>query len=104
MFKYILVALTCYNAVPEQGWGDGTITADGTKITNPDKQRIIAVSHDLLKEKIVAYGDTVWLNDVPYVVRDKMNKRWKRKVDVLVPVGHPCFKKDSVIMTVKSKN
>jgi len=83
------VIATVYNAVPEQCNTDVQHTAFMFKIDlkNPYKHRIIAVSRDLLsrfpnKSKVMVSGagkyDGVW------IVRDKMNKRYTKRIDFLV--------------------
>lgn len=103
--RYILVALffvstinaqvsekvtaTVYNAVKEQCNSDVQHTAFMFKLDldNPYKHRIIAVSRDLLakfpnKSKVKVSGaegfDGIW------TVRDKMNKRYSKRIDFLV--------------------
>ncbi len=84
-----LVTATVYNAVPQQCNTDVKHTAFMFKLDlkNPYKHRIIAVSRDLLKNfpnksKVMVSGtgkyDGIW------VVRDKMNKRYTKRIDFLV--------------------
>ena len=84
-----LVTATVYNAVPQQCNADVKHTAFMFKLDlkNPYKHRIIAVSRDLLKNfpnksKVMVSGtgkyDGIW------VVRDKMNKRYTKRIDFLV--------------------
>lgn len=84
-----IVTLTTYKAVEEECDSTPNITASGFKITNPKKHRIIAVSHDLKKKwkwgtkvRIVGAGKY----NGTYYVRDLMNKRYRKRIDVLV--GH----------------
>lgn len=83
------VTATVYNAVPEQCNADVQHTAFMFKLdlSNPYKHRIIAVSRDLLKKfpngtKVRVSGtgkyDGIW------TVRDKMNKRYTKRIDFLV--------------------
>lgn len=76
--------VTTYQATPEQGWGDGTITADGSKITGASCY--IAVSRDLLS--LLAFGDSVTIVNSrlkgKYRIADTMNKRYRRSMDVLI--------------------
>ena len=82
-----IVTLTTYKAVEEECDSTPNITASGFKITNPKKHRIIAVSHDLkrkwkwgTKVRIVGAGKL----SGTYYVRDLMNKRFRKRVDILV--------------------
>ena len=88
------VDYTVYNALPGQTDNTPNITADMSVIDNhkviSGEQRWIAVSRDLLKE--FNYGDSVVIsgcNDKKYngkwVIHDTMNKRFKNKIDFLVP-------------------
>lgn len=83
------VDATIYHAVVGQTNSDPSHTASMFKLdlTNPYKHRIIAVSRDLLKKfpihsKVRIFGagryDGVW------IVEDKMNKRWSKRIDFLV--------------------
>lgn len=79
--KTIEVLATAYNSVPEQtdntpfeaAWGD---------ILTPEV-RSIAVSRDLLEMGLTQYSK-VEIDGLPgeYVVLDKMNRRWKKKIDI----------------------
>lgn len=89
---WIEVTATVYHAVESQCDKTPTITANGFKIKNPKKDRVVAVSRDLEKildldvkkgkDKIEIKGtgemDGIWN------VQDRMSKRWKKKVDLLV--------------------
>jgi 3D (Asp-Asp-Asp) domain-containing protein len=68
---------------------NGDITASGIKLTknNPRRLKIIAVSRDLKKK--FRFGDSVIVSgtgthDGIYVVHDLMNKRWKKRIDILI--------------------
>ncbi|MFW6290543.1 MAG: 3D domain-containing protein [Mariniphaga sp.] len=75
------VLATAYNSVPEQtdhtpfeaAWGD---------ILNPGIKSI-AVSRDLLGMGLTQYSK-VKIEGLPgeYVVLDKMNSRWQKKIDI----------------------
>jgi len=87
--KSYIVSATVYNADVKQCNTDVTRTADLTKIDtiNPYKHRIIAVSRDLLK--YFKMSDTVIVSgtkkyDGIWYIHDKMNKRWKMKIDFLI--------------------
>jgi len=86
----ILVTATVYNAVPGQTDDTPLITASGAHISeeNAINHCWVAVSRDLEAEgfkmgsKILVEGagsyDGVW------TIQDRMNRRWKRKIDFLV--------------------
>lgn len=99
----IVTAVTCYNPCPEQGWGDGTITADGSKIPKSVNVNWVALSHDFFKAG-VQYGDTVNWNGVDYIVKDKMNKRWIRRVDILQHKSKKNFKYNNQVLIIKPKD
>lgn len=73
----------------------GTLTSDGSRIRK--NVRWIAVSRDLLK--IFGYGSKVEiesnehseLNGI-YEVHDTMNRRWKRRIDILSHIKHGKYK------------
>lgn len=83
-----IVVATVYNATPSQCNNDPIHTASMYKLdlTNPYKHRIIAVSRDLLKK--FPMGTIVFIKgtsyDGLYQVQDKMNKRYKKKIDILI--------------------
>ncbi len=84
-----IVTMTLYS--PSEGETDSTphLTASGFKIdkNNPGRHKIIAVSRDLKRKwkfntkiKIINAGR---YNGV-YTVKDVMNKRYKKRIDILV--------------------
>ncbi|MDA0296924.1 MAG: hypothetical protein O3A31_13240 [Planctomycetota bacterium] len=78
------VTATAYCSRPEETDGDPFIAAWNDRL-NP-KVKSIAVSRDLLDEGLHHRTD-VWIEEDgmesgPYLVLDKMNKRWKRRIDV----------------------
>jgi len=84
-----VVTVTTYK--PTSGETDSTpnVTASGFKISkkNPKKHRIIAVSRDLKRK--LKFGQKVRLKNAgkyngEYVVRDVMNKRYKKRIDILI--------------------
>lgn len=85
------VHATVYHAVPEQCNEDPEHTAFMFKLdlSNPFKHRIIAVSRDLLK--LYPNGTKVFVTgtkyDGIYTVRDKMNKRYTNRIDILINKG-----------------
>lgn len=87
--KIEIVTLTIYS--PNSGQTDKTphLTASGFKIdsNNPGKHKIIAISRDLKKKwkfntrvKILNAGR---YNGI-YIVKDLMNKRHRKRIDILV--------------------
>ncbi|MGB1581626.1 MAG: 3D domain-containing protein [Nevskiales bacterium] len=82
--KLELVA-TAYNSVEAQTDSTPDIAAWGDKLK--PGMKAIAVSRDLLDMGLTR-GSRVWIsglgNDLEgeYVVLDKMNKRWKKRIDV----------------------
>jgi len=85
-----LVTATIYHAVPEQTNADYLTTASLKKIDqeNPQRHRWIAVSRDLEKLGFV-FGTRVCVEgagemDGIWSVEDRMNKRWRRRIDFLV--------------------
>ena len=97
------VTATVYNAVPEQTNSDPGHTASMFKLdlSNPYKHRIIAVSRDLLIKfpmgtKVRVSGTNY---DGVYVVRDKMNKRYKKRIDILINVDMKIGKWNNVVIT-----
>ena len=82
-----IVTLTTYKANEAETDSTPNITASGFKITNPKKHRIIAVSRDLKKkykfgQKIRIVGAGKYSGT--YEVQDVMNKRYKKRIDILV--------------------
>ena len=86
---YETVTLTTYSPTSQECDSTPHITASGFKINlkNPKKHRIIAVSRDLIKKlpfgTLVIVTGAGKLNGV-YVVEDKMNKRYKNRIDLLI--------------------
>ena len=82
-----IVTLTTYSATEAETDSTPNITASGFKITNPKKHRIIAVSRDLKKkykfgQKIRIVGAGKYSGT--YRVHDVMNKRYKKRIDILI--------------------
>ena len=82
-----IVTLTTYRASEAETDSTPNITASGFKITNPKKHRIIAVSRDLKKkykfgQKIRIVGAGKYSGT--YKVQDVMNKRYKKRIDILI--------------------
>jgi hypothetical protein len=92
---FILDTLTIYNPVVEQCDSDPLITASNAKIDTlklrKKKIRWMALSRDMLKRwnGKLNYGDTVILEsgdnaiDGKWVIQDTMNKRYKKRGDLL---------------------
>lgn len=72
-------------------------TASGFKLDpiNPKKHRIIAVSRDL--KLLLGFGTRVMVQGIGkwsgvYVIRDVMNKRFTKKIDILInPTDEPTY-------------
>lgn len=100
----ILVTATVYNAVPSQTDSTPHITATGfvINVENPIEHRIIAVSRDL-EQKGFTMGTAVCVENAGkmngvWTVRDRMNKRWRNKIDFLVNEETTLGKWDDVII------
>jgi 3D (Asp-Asp-Asp) domain-containing protein len=83
------VTVTTYTTDPQETDEEPLITASGFKLDslNPRRHKIIAVSRDL--KKLFKFGQKVKITGIGkysgiYVVRDLMNKRWKKRVDILI--------------------
>jgi 3D (Asp-Asp-Asp) domain-containing protein len=82
-YDTIKVTATAYNSVEAQTKkGDPTLAAWGD-ILKPG-MKSIAISRDFLKEGILEHNSEVLIEglDGTYIVKDKMNKRWTRKIDI----------------------
>jgi 3D (Asp-Asp-Asp) domain-containing protein len=75
------VTATAYNSVPGQTSGEPILTAWSDRLE--PGMKAIAVSRDLI-ELGLTHGVEVGIEGLPgkYVVRDKMAKRWSRKIDI----------------------
>lgn len=97
-----VVTATVYNAVPEQTNSEPLITASGFVIDKDSFPNIIAVSRDL--ERKFPMGSKVRISgtshDGIYRVEDRMHKRWRKKIDILVPdsIKTGKWKKVSVVL------
>jgi len=80
-YKALEVTATAYNSVPYQTQGNPFVTAWGD--TLKPGMKVIAVSRDLIDSGLV-YETKVEIEGLPgkYVVRDKMNARWRNKIDI----------------------
>ena len=84
-----VVTLTTYTPTLEECDSTPLITASGFKINekNPKRHRIIAVSRDLKRK--YKFGTKLRIKgagkyDGTYIVRDVMNKRYTKRIDILV--------------------
>lgn len=79
--KTIKVTATAYNSVRAQTNANPTRAAWGDRLK--PGMKVIAVSRDLLTMGLTR-GARVKISGLPgeYVVLDKMNKRWSRKIDI----------------------
>lgn len=92
-FEYLEfnVTATIYHACESQCNSEPLVTSDGSYIEPSDIDNLnwIAVSRDLLQEGL-HYGDVVELVCADsticgfYEIHDCMNKRWTRRIDILV--------------------
>lgn len=88
------VTATCYNASVKQTDSTPFITAFNFRINpeNPFSHKYLAVSRDLLLyfnpgDTVIVSGTFVY--DGYWIVADKMNKRFHKRIDFLVPeCGH----------------
>ena len=99
------VTVTTYNPTRQQCDSTPNITADGTKIKpwKATQYRYVALSRDLLSrwggpfdygDYIVIEGTDKW--DGVYQVRDTMNPKWVKRVDILTTNSK--FKYDNITM------
>ena len=102
------VTLTMYHPTKNQTDSTPNITADGTKINiwKASQYRYVAVSRDLLSRwgGPLNYGDWIVIegagkNSGVYQVRDTMNPKWTKRVDVLKTPGTKQFKYDNITLT-----
>lgn len=77
----LTVTASAYTSHKNQTQGNPTIAAWGYRLKPGDK--VIAVSRDLLK-KGLKNGMRVKIEGLKgtYIVRDKMNQRWRKKIDI----------------------
>ena len=103
-----IVMVTTYSPTIEQTDSTPLITASGYKINpaNPKRQRIVAVSRDLKRK--YKFGKKVRITGIgklsgTYTIRDVMNKRFKKRVDILIGENdkQTSFKKAKLYAVVK---
>ena len=98
----IVVTMTTYTTSRSQTDSNPYETASGFILnkTNPKKHRVIAISRDL--KDTFAFGDSVYIQagkySGKYVVHDVMNKRFKKKIDLLINPKDKGDKIDSVVI------
>jgi 3D (Asp-Asp-Asp) domain-containing protein len=97
----ISVTLTTYTTSAKETDSTPNITASGFKIDtlNPMKHKIIAVSRDLKKKW--RFGTKVRITGAgkyngTYYVRDLMNKRYKKRIDILIGKNHKQIKLEDI--------
>lgn len=80
--RSLQVTATAYTSHENQTDSTPDIAAWGDRLT--PNMKVIAVSRDLLDEYGLTRGSHVRIKGLPgkYVVLDKMNKRWKKKIDI----------------------
>ncbi|WKK82878.2 3D domain-containing protein [Marivirga arenosa] len=83
LYDTIQVTATAYNSVESQTKKRNPSIAAWGDTLKPGMQSI-AISRDFLKEELLEHNDTVLIEGLegPYLVKDKMNKRWTRKIDI----------------------
>jgi 3D (Asp-Asp-Asp) domain-containing protein len=97
------VTVTVYHAVPEQCNSDPGHTASMFKLnlSDPYSHKIIAVSRDLLKK--YPFGSCVVVKgtdyDGTYQVQDLLNKRYKKRIDILINLDMPIGKWTNATIT-----
>lgn len=82
-----LVTSTAYTRSKDETDDTPDIAAWGYRYTDKDHWKSVALSRDLLALGL-SDGDTIWINGEPKRVSDKMARRWRQKVDLLVPTKH----------------
>lgn len=98
-----VVTLTTYHAKIGQTDSTPFVTASGYKINkrNPENDKIIAISRDL-KDRF-KFGDSVLISntgkyDGVYYIHDVMNKRFTKKIDILINSKDSGDKLHNVVM------
>jgi len=107
----LTVYATMYHPVLGQCDDSPDVTADQSKIPDIDSCSHlcwIAVSQDLLwfNDGPIRYGDTVYVEAGHktgyYVVRDAMNRRFKKKIDFLESVGTEAYRYKKATLHINS--
>ena len=75
------VTASAYNSLPAQTRGNPSLGAWGDHLK--PGMKVIAVSRDLIRLGL-RHNTRVKIDGLPgyYLVKDKMNKRWSRKIDI----------------------
>ena len=101
------VTVTMYHPTKDQTDSTPNITADGTKINiwKASEYRYVAVSRDLLSRwgGPLDYGDWIVIegagkNSGVYQIRDTMNPKWTKRVDILKTPGSRQFRYDDITL------
>ena len=101
------VTVTMYHPTRQQTDSTPNITADGSKINiwKASKYRYVAVSRDLLSRwgGPLNYGDWIVIEGAGkdsgvYQVRDTMNPKWVKRVDILKTPGTRQFKYEDITL------
>ena len=103
----LLVTVTIYHADPKQTDSTPFITASNKTIDsiNPATHRWKAVSRDL-EPLGFTVGACVYIEgiseelDGDWEVQDRMNKRWKKRIDLLVNKDRMCCRWDNIKLTL----
>ena len=107
------VTVTMYHPVPGQTDDTPNQTADGTiiDIEKASKYRYVAVSRDLLNRwgGPLDYGDYIVIEGAGehsgiYQIRDTMNPKWTRRVDILRSPGSRQFKYSNITLVKYNEN
>lgn len=107
----LIVHTTTYHAEAAQTDDTPNITAcnDTIDLTAPHKHNYVALSRDLYRFAATC-GDTVYMYDgadpshsKAFIVSDKMNKRFKKRVDVLISRKQKTFSKKMVLCYCKKR-
>ena len=78
---YVRVSVSAYNPTRQQCDSTPFITASNQRV----RKGIVALSRDLEKDFGLKFGDTVHLlGHGTFEFQDRMNKRWKRRVDLFM--------------------
>lgn len=103
--NHLFVKATMYTVSRKQTDASPLITASGFKLDpkNPKKHKIIAISRDL--KDSLQFGTKVRLENAGkyngiYFVEDLMNKRFERRIDILVNPRDKPFALDSVKLVI----
>ena len=104
-----VVTATIYHAVPGQTDETPNITATGFTINTKDpmSHRIIAVSRDLekrgFKMGVEVCVENAGIMSGIWIIRDRMNKRWKNRIDFLVDTNIKYGKWEDVTIRIDTK-